>query len=118
MSTIDISGEWELSEQYEYGNCTAKVLIEQKDNDLHVVMETHEIQDNAPPFTVKQFLEGHLVKNRMYIRGQRFELINAPKNISYELDSYSGKILTEKLIEGHSLDGGGTNGTFQLKKTI
>lgn len=116
MSKVDISGKWELSEQYEHGNCTAEVIIEQKENDLYVVMETHEVQDNAPPFTVKQFLEGHLVKDRMYIRGQRFELLNGPKNVSYELDSYSGKITTHELIEGYSLDGGGTKGTFQLKK--
>lgn len=118
MSDIDISGKWEMAEQYEYGNCTATVRIDQSENVLHVVMETHEVQDNAPPFTVKQFLEGHLVKNRMYIRGQRFELVNAPKNISYQLDSYSGKIMSDQLIEGNSLDGGGTRGTFKLTRLI
>lgn len=114
--TIDLSGKWKYTEDYGYGLANGELHISQEGTKIKgKIIFTDRLKDEDP-FMIQEFVEGSIINNKIVIDAIDWDIIHSEKEIIYELDSWSGDIISEILIKGKSMDDQGIEGNFEFKK--
>jgi len=111
----DISGEWELVENYAHGRTTGKALLTQEGNEISGIMTIHDKPDNADGFVVEERISGLVNGKSVALTGTSYKLMKGEVN-EYYLDQWQGTIKDADTILGNSSDFIGTGGDFTMRR--
>lgn len=111
----NLSGEWELCEQYEYGNTTANLYLTQKGNELSGQVIIVDRPHKGMGFVVQETISGVVEGEKVSLSATNYQVIQG-NILEYQLDQWVGTIQDENTIRGESRDLRGVTGQFVLKR--
>jgi len=111
-----IAGKWKYSENFGYGTAKGELIIEQEAEQLKGKIIFNENADSSETFMIQEKVEGKIIGDKVEIYAIEFDVIYSDYDISYELDSWIGKILDENTIAGISRDEQGVEGNFKFTR--
>ena len=111
-----IAGKWKYSENFGYGTAKGELIIEQEAEQLKGKIIFNENADSSETFMIQEKVEGKIIGDRVEIYAIEFDVIYSDYDISYELDSWIGKLLDENTIAGISRDEQGVEGNFKFTR--
>lgn len=115
---IDLSGKWRYNEDYGYGLANGELHITQDGTKVKGrIIFTDNLHDSES-FMIQEFVEGEIIDNKLIIDAIAWDIIHSETEIIYELDSWSGDIVSDSLIKGKSIDDQGIEGNFQFEKML
>lgn len=114
--TIDITGRWLFSEDFGFGTDSGYVDLEQKGSRLSGTLQFAEQIEGEETFIVRQEIYGTVTGRIVSMKSKSCEILFNNQDITYELDSWKGKITDEGKITGNSIDDEGTTGRFVMER--
>ncbi len=112
----DLTGKWKYEETYEGGHAYGELFIVQNGDGLTGKIIFSDIPDTAPPFVIRENLEGRLQERKVRLKGIDMDIIDSETLFDYELDSWFGILVDENTISGLSEDEQGVEGYFTFKR--
>ncbi len=114
---IDLNGKWDYTENYGYGMAKGVLYIVHNGDSIEGrIIFTDTIFSERYSPTIQEFLKGRLEGGRLILNAVEYEIIHSEEELSYELDSWDGNIISQNLITGESLDEQGIEGSFEFKR--
>lgn len=113
---VDLSGKWKYKEDYGYGLANGELHISHEGNKIQGRIIFTDNIHNEKEFMIQEFVEGVVIESKIVIDAVAWDIIHSDKEISYELDSWSGDIVSSKLIRGKTIDKQGIEGEFEFTK--
>ncbi|WP_421765460.1 hypothetical protein [Ekhidna sp.] len=119
IQQYDLTGEWEILEEYQSGRTKGDVVLTQDGNKLSGVLILndwmHTSDGKVNIFTIEERVLGEIIDDKVNIEGIEMKVIYG-KIDNYNLDAWEGTILNNENIVGNSRDAIGVTGNFILKK--
>ncbi|MDN5215122.1 hypothetical protein QQ020_23780 [Fulvivirgaceae bacterium BMA12] len=120
VKNIDVSGEWEILEEYKNGRTKGNmVLSQEKNGTLKGVLVLNDWMQTGNGlvriFTVEETIEGNIQNSHINIRGTKVKILEGTID-NYYLDNWNGNIINDENIVGKSIDENGIEGHFILKR--
>ena len=113
---IDLNGKWIYTENYGYGMAKGELHIKQDGDRIEGRIIFTDTVFGEMSFMIQEVVEGNIEDGKLYIQAVEFDIIHSDAEISYELDSWVGNILSNSLIQGVSVDDQGVEGDFEFRK--
>lgn len=115
---IDLKGKWHYTENYGFGLAKGVMHIYQNGDTIEGKIIFTDTVYGETSFMIQESLEGRVEGDKLFLRAVDFDVIHADEELSYELDSWEGDVLSETLIRGISTDEQGIEGEFEFKKEV
>jgi len=115
-TNIDLNGKWNYSENYGYGMAKGELHIKQEGDSIEGRIIFTDTVFGEQSFMIQEFLEGKIEDDKLFLQAVDFDIIHSDIEISYELDSWEGDIISNNLIQGKSFDDQGIEGNFEFRR--
>ncbi len=113
---IDLSGTWELKENYEMGNTTGVLNLTQRGSLLSGAITIYDKLDDGDEYILQQEVQGLVQGKNFSLTGINIQILKGDPD-DYELDKWTGNIESRNLISGFTEDRDGTSGKFTLTRS-
>ena len=115
---INLNGSWKYKEDFSQGDSEGTLELNQKDSILSGVLIHIETPISEPSFEIEQKLVGSLNEelSTISLRATEVRIIHSNIPISYELDSFGARVMSNDLIVGTTEDKQGVIGVFSFKR--
>lgn len=113
---IDLNGKWDYTENYGYGMAKGELHIKQDGDRIEGRIIFTDTVFGEQSFMIQEFLEGSIEEGVLFLQAVDYDIILSDEEVSYELDSWEGNILSNNLIHGTSTDDQGVAGNFEFKR--
>lgn len=116
---IDLNGKWDYTENYGYGMAKGELhIVHDGDSIEGRIIFTDTVFGEQSSFMIQEFLKGRIENDRLILNAVEYDIIHSDEEISYELDSWDGNIISKNLITGKSVDDQGIEGNFEFKRDL
>lgn len=115
-NNLDLNGKWSYTENYGYGMAKGELHIKHEGDNIEGRIIFTDTVFGEQSFMIQEFLEGSIVGEKLFLNAVGFDIIHSDTEISYELDSWEGNIVSDNLIQGKSVDDQGVEGNFEFRK--
>jgi hypothetical protein len=115
-NNIDLSGTWELRENYEMGSTTGVLNLSQSGNLLSGTVTVYDKLDDGDEYILQQEVQGLIQGKNISLTGIKVRILKGDPD-DYELDKWMGNIENSNLISGYSEDRDGISGKFTLTRS-
>lgn len=113
----DLTGSWELEEEYEFGSTMADMYLVQTGNELYGLMIIQDIMGDGTELVIEETIFGMVEGTSLSLSGTGVRVIKGQSDY-YELDRWAGIIENSNTIRGYSEDMAGTTGVFLMKRVL
>lgn len=111
----DISGEWEIEEEYARGTTSVVAEIFQTGNSVRGVFIITDRTNAGEEFIIKESVSGMIRAGLVRFEGKSYQLVKGTIQ-GYSLDTWDGRITDEGTIEGTSVDADSVSGNFTMRR--
>jgi len=115
-NNIELTGTWELQEDYELGNTTGVLNLIQNGSLLSGTINIYDRMDDGDEYILQQEVQGMIQGKSVSLTGIKVKILKGDPSI-YELDKWTGNIENNNLISGFSEDRDGISGKFTLTRS-
>ncbi|MBR8537411.1 hypothetical protein KDU71_17720 [Carboxylicivirga sediminis] len=113
---MNLTGQWHFFEQFEAGFDMGYAILKQNGEQITGTLVYREYIYEEGSFLIAIRVEGEVIEDRLMLRGQSYEIIEAPFAIEYCLDDRIAELTNPHKIEGHSVDDQNLEGRFILRR--
>ncbi len=111
----DLTGVWELEEDYDFGCTVAEMYLVQFGSALLGEVVIHDRMDDGTELIIEESLAGEIEGARVSLSGTSVRALRGRLG-DYFLDRWEGVVEHEDRIAGYSQDEAGTSGVFVMER--
>jgi hypothetical protein len=115
-NNIELTGTWELQEDYEFGITTGVLNLIQNGSLLSGAINIYDRMDDGDEYILQQEVQGTIQGKSVSLTGIKVKILKGDPSI-YELDKWTGNLENNNLISGFSEDRDGISGKFTLTRS-
>jgi hypothetical protein len=112
---LNLTGEWELISEYDFGVAKAYVYLAQLGDELSGIMIRQDILDSGAEWITQEVISGSIKDTNIFMEGTGARGLKGESD-NYMLDRWAGIIESPVQITGISEDLAGTRGQFTMQR--